>query len=307
MIWQHLSGIQPPTHPNESEEITIKVFISVDMEGISGLVRWMDVSPKGIDFSRNRDLMTLDTNAAIEGAIAGGATEVVVEENHGVEDLCVLNMALIDARCSVIRGAGRAGATTMAGLKADTGVVLLVGHHARAGSFPGIMAHTISYGGFRLVRLAGEPIGEPQFFAMRAGELGVPVGLVTGDQVVARQVLDICPWVETVVIKQALGMQAAECIAPHRARAMITAGAQRAVERAVRGELGVLDDARGPYEFEVEMRKPVTEAMRDNITPLEGFEILDSSVIRVTAPDMDLGFRRVAYLGYADRPGVTRH
>ena len=94
------------------------------MEGISGLVRWMDVSASGIDFERNRKLMTLDANAAIDGAFAAGATEVVVEENHGVEDLCVLNMELIDPRCRVIRGAGRPGATTMAGLNSDVGVVL---------------------------------------------------------------------------------------------------------------------------------------------------------------------------------------
>jgi D-amino peptidase len=267
----------------------------------------MDVSSQGIDFNRNRDLMTLDTNAAVAGAFAAGATEVVVEENHGVEDLCVLNMELIDARCRVIRGAGRPGATTMAGLDAEVGVVLLVGHHAKAGSFPGIMAHTISYGGFKLVRLAGETIGEPQFFAMRAGELGVPVGMVSGDQVVAQQVSDLCPWVETVIVKQALGNQAADCIPPVRAREMIKAGAQGAVERAMRGELGVLNQTSGPYEFEVEMRKPIGEAMRENLASLEGFEIVDEHVIAVRAADMSIGFRRVAYLGYADRPGVTRH
>jgi D-amino peptidase len=172
----------------------MKVFISVDMEGISGLVRWADVSATGIDFARNRRLMTLDANAAVDGAFAGGATEVSVEENHGVEDLCILLMDEIDPRCRVIRGAGRPGATTMAGLDASVGVVLLVGHHGRAGSYPGIMAHTISYGGFKLVRLGGDPIGEPDFFAIRAGELGVPIGMVSGDQVVAEQVAAICPW-----------------------------------------------------------------------------------------------------------------
>ncbi len=277
------------------------------MEGISGLVRWADVSASGIDFERNRGLMTLDANAAIEGAFAGGATEVVVEENHGVEDLCVLDMELIDPRCRVIRGAGRPGATTMAGLDRDVGVVLLIGHHGRAGSFPGIMAHTISYGGFKLVRLHGEPVGEPHFFALRAAELGVPVGMVSGDQVVAEQVTALCPWVETVIVKQALGNQAADCIPPARARDMISAGAKITVERAARGELPVLEGLPAPYEFEVEMRNPVGDAMRANLASLEGFEVLESCLIRVTAPDMDLGFRRVAYLGYADRPGVTRH
>jgi D-amino peptidase len=285
----------------------VKVFVSVDMEGISGLVRWQDVSPNGIDFARNRRLMTLDANAAVDGAFAAGATEVVVEENHGVEDLCVLLMDEIDPRCSVIRGSGRPGATTMAGLDESVGVVLLVGHHGRAGSFPGIMAHTISYGGFKLVRLGNAAIGEPDFFAIRAGELGVPIGLITGDQIVAEQVGAICPWAERVIIKQALGNQSANCIAPVRAREMIRAGAERAVRRAKAGELRVYREASPPYEFEVELRKPMNDAMRTNLAALVDFDILDEQRVRVRAPNMDLGFRRVAYLGYADRPGVTRH
>jgi D-amino peptidase len=285
----------------------VKVFVSVDMEGISGLVRWQDVSPNGTDFARNRALMTLDANAAVDGAFAAGATEVIVEENHGVEDLCVLLMDEIDPRCSVIRGAGRPGATTMAGLDASIGVVLLVGHHGRAGSFPGIMAHTISYGGFKLVRLGNAAIGEPDFFAIRAGELGVPIGLITGDQIVASQVNAICPWAERVVVKEALGNQSGKCIAPVRAREMIREGAARAVGRARVGELRPYLDVSPPYEFEVELRKPINEAMRANLESLADFEIVADQLVRVCAPNMDLGFRRVAYLGYADRAGVTRH
>ncbi len=285
----------------------MKVFVSVDMEGICGLVRWPDVSPKGIDFARNRSLMTADANAAVEGAFAAGATEVVVEENHGVEDLCVLLMDEIDPRCSVIRGAGRSGATTMAGLDRDCGVVLLVGHHARAGSRPGIMAHTISYEGFKLVSLHGQPIGEADFFARRAGELGVPVGLVSGDQIVAEQVRAICPQVECVVVKQALSNQAANCIPPVRGRGMISAGAERAVKRAMAGDLRPLDCRDTPYVFDVDLRKPVSAAMRKNVEAQRDFQIVSDGRIRITAADMDLGFRRVAYLGYADAPGVLRY
>ncbi|MFU8815672.1 MAG: M55 family metallopeptidase [Pseudomonadales bacterium] len=285
----------------------MKVFISVDMEGISGLVRWADVASRGIDYARNRHLMTADANAAIAGAFAAGATEVVVEENHGVEDLCNLLMDEIDQRCRVVRGAGRPGATTMAALDAAIDVVLLVGHHARAGSFPGIMAHTISYEGFRLVRLAGEPIGEADFFALRAGELGVPIGMISGDQVVAAQVANICPWAEQVVVKQALANQSGNCLAPPRARQLIEAGATRAVTRAREGELALYRGVAAPYAFEVELRQPMGDHMRANVTALDGFTIIDDHTIGIIAPDMDLGFRRVAYLGYADRPGVTRH
>lgn len=285
----------------------MKVFISVDMEGISGLVRWADVVTRGIDYQLNRSLMTADANAAIDGAFEAGATEVIVEENHGIEDLCNLLMDEIDPRAQVIRGAGRPGATTMAGLDASIGVVLLVGHHARAGSFPGIMGHTISYGWFKLVRLQGEPVGEPDFFAIRAGELGVPIGMVSGDQVVAQQVSEICPWAETVEVKHAYSKQSANCIPPARARPLIHEGAKKAVTRALAGELQTYIGVRNPYEFEVELTKPVTQAMRDNITSQDNFEILDEKRILVTAPDMDLGFRRVAYISYADQAGVTRY
>ncbi|MBX3705576.1 MAG: M55 family metallopeptidase [Pseudomonadales bacterium] len=285
----------------------MKVFISVDMEGISGLVRWADVATRGIDYPRNRRLMTEDVNAAVEGALAGGATEVVVEENHGVEDLCNLLMDEIHPDCRVVRGAGRPGATTMAALDASVGVVLLVGHHGRAGSFPGIMAHTISYGGFKLVRLAGEPIGEADFFALRAGELGVPVGMISGDQVVAAQVAAICPWVEQAIVKEALGNQAGNCLAPVRARGLIEAAARRAVERARAGALGLYRGVVPPYHLEVELRDAIADDMRRNVTSLAGFSIVDDRTIAVEAPDMALAFRRVAYLGYADRPGVTRH
>src|SRR5512143_1363684 len=152
----------------------MKVFISVDMEGVSGLVRWADVITTGIDFGRNRRFMTLDANAAVDGAFAGGATEVVVEENHGVEELCDLLLDEIDPRCTVVRGAGRPTATTMAGLDASIDVVLLVGHHARAGSRPGIMAHTVSYDQFRAVRVFVNDTATTEIYTIRAGEVGVP-------------------------------------------------------------------------------------------------------------------------------------
>jgi len=88
---------------------------------------------------------------------------------------------------------------------------------------------------------------------------------------------------------------------------MIRAGAERAVRRARAGELDAYRDVAPPYEFEVELRKPMNDAMRANLKSLADFDIVDDSLVRVRAPNMDLGFRRVAYLGYADRPGVTRH
>jgi D-amino peptidase len=285
----------------------MKVFVSVDMEGISGLVRWADVITEGIDYPRNRRFLTQDANAAVEGAFDGGASEVIVEENHGVQELCNLLMDEIDPRCRVVRGAGRPGATTMAGLDAATGVVLLVGHHARAGSFPGIMAHTVSYERFRAVRLAGRDLGESEIFAIRAGELGVPVGLITGDQVVIEQLTKRVADAEAVCVKRALSQVAGDVIPPARTRAAIRDGARRAVERARRGELAPYLGERPPYELEVELRAPIEDALRANLLRLPEFQIADAHTVRTRADDMETGFRRIAYLGYGQRGESLRY
>lgn len=284
----------------------MKVFISVDMEGISGLVRWPDVGG-GIDYARNRSIMTADTNAAIQGAFDAGATEIVVEENHGVEDLCNLVMDEIDERCEVIRGAGRPDATTMSGLDERCDVVLLVGHHARAGSFPGIMAHTISYSAFSRVLINGKPFGEPDFFIRRAGEMGVPVGLVTGDQVVAQQVHEIAPWVNAVIVKHALARQAGRCIPPARAQAMIREGAAKAVRDAADGKLEICSAESSVADIEVDMRADPPEPLLHNLDALDEFTFRPPRTIVTSADNMNLAFRRVAYLGYANQPGVTKY
>ncbi len=285
----------------------MKIFLSVDMEGISGLVRWMDVASQGMDFQRNRSLMTADANAAIEGAFEAGATEVLVEENHGVEDLCVLRLDEIDPRCRVIRGAGRPGATCMAGLDESCDLVFLVGHHAAAGTWPGVMAHTISGTGFAHVRIAGRAVGEPDLFAIRAGELGVPVGLITGDQMVVGEVRKRVANVEAVEVKRALGRQSADVIPPARARELIRDGAERCVSRARAGEFAPYTGEPAPYEIEVDLLQPVDEAMRKNLEALPEYTIQDERTVTTSAPDMDLGFRRIAYLGYARTPGATRY
>lgn len=285
----------------------MKVFVSVDMEGISGLVRWADVAPTGIDFERNRRLMTLDANAAVQGAFEAGASEVVVEENHGVEDLCVLLSEEIDPRCSVVRGAGRPGATTLSALDESVDLVFLVGHHAAAGSWPGIMAHTVSSGRFREVRLAGRRVGEPDLFTIRAGEVAAPVGLISGDQMVIEEVRKRVPDAEAAQVKRALGRQSGEIIPPARAREAIREAARRAVERAGRGELHPYRGEPAPYEIEVDLVEPPDEVMRANLESLPEFEIVSERTIASDAPDMDLGFRRIAYLSYAHLPGRTRY
>ena len=285
----------------------MKIYISADMEGISGLVRWNDVVTNGIDYTLGRHFLTQDVNAAVSGAFDAGASQVVVEENHGVEDLCNLLMDEIDERCTVVRGAGRPHSTTMSALDESVDLVMLVGHHARAGSRPGVMAHTVSYGEFREVRLNNRSVGEPDLFAIRAGELGVPVGLVTGDQIVAEQLRAICPWVRAAVVKEALSNQAAACIPPARAQQIIRQCAADAVTAAKENAFAVYQADSTPYEIEVELKKPLSRELLENLDQLDEFTVIEPQTVTTSAPNMDLGFRRIAYLSYAGRAGITRY
>jgi D-amino peptidase len=251
--------------------------------------------------------MTLAANAALDGAFPAGATVVVVDSNHGVEDLGVLLMDEIDPRCRVVRGAGRPGATTMSALDESCGVVLFVGHHAGAGSWPGIMAHTISYERFALVRVAGKPVGETDLFTIRAGEMGVPVGLVTGDQMLIEQLRKRVPEIEAVEVKRALSRQSGDVIPPARARDAIRAAAARAVDRAKRGELSPYAGEAAPYEIEVDLVHAPDDVMLANLAGKPEFALIGEKTIATDAPNMDVGFRRIAYLSYAHQANASRY
>jgi D-aminopeptidase len=131
--------------------------------------------------------------------------------------------------------------------------------------------------------------------------------MVSGDQVVAEQVRALSPLAECVVVKHALSNQAADCLAPARARELIAAGAERAVRAARNGVFQPYRTVPAPYLFDVELKSAMNEAMRNNLKAQRDFEIVSDGHVRVTAPDMDLGFRRVAYLGYANRAGVLKY
>jgi D-aminopeptidase len=110
-----------------------------------------------------------------------------------------------------------------------------------------------------------------------------------------------------VTVKRALSNVAGDCLAPPRARELIREAAARAVERAAAGALRPYVGESPPYEIEVELRKDVPDALRANLERLPEFEIAGPRTIRTLAPDMDLGFRRIAYLSFGDRPGATRY
>jgi D-amino peptidase len=215
----------------------MKAWISVDMEGIAGVNH---PGPTGSGHARYPamvDLMVGETNAAVEGALAGGATEVVVNDSHG--SMFNLLPAALHPAARVIQGQKVWSMVAGAGPDAGVDVALFVGYHARAGHPSGTIAHTYS-GRPVETRLDGRPTGEYGLNALALGGWGVPVGLVAGDDALAAEAAGWLPWAERVVVKEAAGNFAAASLHPSAACDLIRAGAQRAVRRAAAGELSLL-------------------------------------------------------------------
>lgn len=214
--------------------VLVDVLISVDMEGVAGIATRQQTVPGGRDYPAARALMTAEANAAVAGAFDGGATTVVVTDSHGPADNLIGEQ--LDPRVEYVVGDPKP-LDMLQELTRDTGVVLFVGYHAGAADSTGVLAHTYSGGGFADVRLNGESISEAELNALVAAEMGVPVGLVTGDDVICAVAEKVFPGVITIPVKVALGRTAARSKHPSAARDAIAAGAARAVASAAAGSI----------------------------------------------------------------------
>ncbi len=214
----------------------MRVYISVDMEGIAGVSHGAPTNRADSGYPAAARLMEGETNAAVAGAFHGGATEVVVNDSHG--SMYNLSPEAVDPRARLVQGR-KPLSMVQAAAEGQFDVALFVGYHARAGHPRGTIAHTYT-GAPTLTTLAGRPVGEYGINALYLGALGVPVGMVAGDDALADEVSDWLPWAERVVVKRGVSWQAADSVHPSVARELVTAASRRAVERAARGELQAL-------------------------------------------------------------------
>jgi len=183
-----------------------KVFISVDMEGISGISGADQLAATGAEYNRSRKLMADDANAAIRGARAGGATEIVVNDSHG----SMRNLRLEDLEPGarlISHSFKRSG--MMEGLDESFDAAIFIGYHAQAGSPNGLFAHTGS-GVVADVRVNGRSLGEGGLNTLVAAWYGVPIVLVTGDDVAVKQVAAVATSARTVSVKRAINPRAVE-------------------------------------------------------------------------------------------------
>ena len=192
-----------------SEELTqsnggLKIYISVDMEGISGVSGRDQTSNSGTEYGRSRKLMAEDTNAAIRGAIAAGATEIVVNDSHGGQRN-ILPEDLHPSASLISHNFKRHG--MVEGLDDTFDAAMFIGYHAKAGTPVGLFAHTGS-GVVRNLEINGISVGEGGMNTMMADWHGVPVVLVTGDNVAVNEIQQVAKEARGVVVKHAINAQA---------------------------------------------------------------------------------------------------
>ena len=209
----------------------MRIYISADMEGITGLVDAQDVQPGGRDYERGRVMMTEDVNAAIRGAYAAGATSVLVNDAHG--PMRNLLPELLDPRAALIRGRPKAFGM-IEGLTTEYDAALCVGFHSRAGVL-GVLSHSFMGHEIEDIWLDDQPAGEIGLLHAAAAALGVPVALLTGDDTACAEMTAWDPAVATVVVKHAKDRFAAELVPVADARVAIETTTRTALRNVASG------------------------------------------------------------------------
>ncbi|MEX2178457.1 MAG: M55 family metallopeptidase [Gemmatimonadaceae bacterium] len=262
------------------QRLTLKVYISSDMEGIAGLVSGAQVSAGQRDYEIGRRLMIAETNAAIAGAFEAGATEVLVNDSHGSQTNLLAEE--LDRRASLITGSPKP-LGMMQGIDSTFHAVVFIGYHAQASTVNAVLGHTYS-GALKRVTLNGREVGEYGLNAAIAGHHGVPVVFIAGDRAVADQARALIPGVEALAVKDGIGQTAARTLHPADARERITVGVRSALAR--RSQIRPLQLGR-PVVIEVEVSN-VEYADAAMLVP--GMRRVSGRVVSYEAPNMAVAY-----------------
>jgi len=222
----------------------VRVYISVDLEGIGGVVHWDQCTPGNRQFDETRALMAAEANAAIAGAFEAGAAEVVVNDAHGAQRN--LPARELDSRARLITGNVKP-LSMMEGIGESFDAAFFIGYHAGAGN-EGVLSHTYDGSPLWAVKLNAQLAGEITINAALAGYYGVPVALVTGDSAACREALSVLSGVEVVAVKEPISRYSANCLSPIVAGERIKEGARSAIQRGPEMEPFTLEP---PVRFEL--------------------------------------------------------
>jgi D-amino peptidase len=224
-----------------------KVFVSVDMEGIWGVVHGDQTSSTGQDYGAARKWMAEDVNAVIEGLLDAGASEIVVNDSHG--SMRNILAGDLHPKASLISGSPKP-LSMMQGIDSSFDACIFIGYHARAGTASATLDHTISGSTIRSIKINGQEHPELGINAAIAGYYKVPVIMLSGDSETCSQAKSILgDEIVTVAVKEATGRYAAKLLPKDEARNRLRAGAKAALPKAEKIAPFRLI---APYQFEVE-------------------------------------------------------
>ncbi|WP_405056662.1 M55 family metallopeptidase [Kribbella sp. NBC_01505] len=205
----------------------MKVFLSTDMEGTAGVVDWSQCRAPSTEYEYYRGQLQAEVNAAIDGALEAGPTEFLVNDSHST--MQNLRPDELHGQASYLSGRHKP-LYMMQGLDSSFDAIFFISYHGSAGATSSVLHHTYNPRAIAEVRLNGTIAGEAAVNALVAQAYGVPIVLITGDQVTIDEARPFCPDAEGVVVKQSISHNAALSIHPARARDLIQDGAQRALE-----------------------------------------------------------------------------
>ena len=275
----------------------LKVYVSADMEGVAGVVTADQLGPPGFEYERFRGFMTDEVLAAIEGARSAGATQFVVSDSHGNGENLLIEKFPKDVE--IVRSWPRPLAM-MEGIDASFGAVLFVGYHASTTNPQGVRAHTMSSANLADLRLNGVSVPEAGWNAAIAGRFGVPVALVTGDDVIVKEARALLGPIEAATVKWAYGFHSARTLTPAAACDAIREAAVKALRRAMAKDIR-------PYR----VAEPVTVEVRfksyrpaELASYLPGAERVDAHAVRFRTKDILEASRLVQFL-LDYEPGLT--
>jgi D-amino peptidase len=248
------------------------IFVITDAEGVGGVCRQDQTDPKDQEM---RQLLTGETNAAVEGFLAGGADEVIVWDGHdGSQTLSTLT---IHSKAKLLMGV--IGPSML--MNRHFSAVAYVGQHSRANVRGGIMAHSYSSLGIQNMLLNGKPVGEIDVIAAMAGHFGTPVIMLSGDQAAANELHEIVPGAELAVVKEGIGQYTCISLSADAARDVIREAARRSVSK-----IGVIK----PYVVSSPVTLQVEYTTRNSL-PVDaeqraGAQVLDDRTIRFRGKDI---------------------
>ena len=255
----------------------LKIYISADMEGVVGAVTGEQLGPGGFEYERFREFMTAEVNACIDAARAAGVTEILVSDSHGNGQNLLIERLPDDVM--VVRSWPRE-LGMMEGIDETFDGVIFLGYHASTNNTRGVRAHTMSSASITSLRLNGMTMTEGGMNAAIAGHFGVPVIMVSGDDVAVAENQVIIGDIEGAVVKWAKGFHSAQTLTPEAAYEVIRTRTNSAIGRIEEFEPYVLDT---PIELELSLKhyQPV-----ELLAYLPNVDKVDSHTIRFVGQDM---------------------